>query len=228
MNFAEVMAALEAAGSEQTRKTYRRHGIENEMFGVSYATYGALKKKIKVDHELARQLWATGNHDAQVLATMIADPRLMSPGLLDDWVKSLGSYAITDAFARLAAQAPAAQKKSEKWMDSKNQWTACAGWSMLAQAVSNPELPDAYFEDYLDTIERDIHSRQNRVRYVMNSTLIAIGTRNQKLQKRALAAARKIGRVEVDHGNTSCKTPDATEYILKTAAHLEKKRTAKV
>ena len=29
--------------------------------------------------------------------------------------------------------------------------------------------------------------------------------------------------VEVDHGDTDCKTPDATQYILKTAARMKAK-----
>lgn len=223
MNFDEVMQQLESSGSEQTRKTYRRHGINGEMFGVSYATHGALKKKIKVDHDLALKLWATNNHDAQVLATMIIDPKLMSASLLDEWVKSLDSYAITDAFAKAAVQAPSAQKKFEKWMNSKNEWTACAGWTMLGQSAANAELADSYFEPYLETIEREIHSRPNRVRYVMNSALIAIGSHREGLQKKALAVAEKIGKVEVDHGDTSCKTPDAASYILKTSGHRNKK-----
>ncbi len=53
MNYKEVMSELESLGSEQTRKTYRRHGVSNEVYGVSYAHLERLKKKIKVDHELA-------------------------------------------------------------------------------------------------------------------------------------------------------------------------------
>jgi 3-methyladenine DNA glycosylase AlkD len=227
MNVDEVMKQLETSGSEQTRKTYRRHGITGDMFGVSYATLGALKKKIKVDHELAMKLRATGNHDAQILATMIADPKLMSASLLEDWAKALNNSAITDAFAKLAIQTPSAQKKFEKWTNSKNEWIATAGWSMLGQAVANEELPDSYFEPYLKIIEQEIHSRKNRVRYLMNMALIAIGARNDNLQKKALAVAKKIGKVEVDHGDTSCKTPDAAAYILKTAAH-KKRKAAKV
>ena len=37
------------------------------------------------------------------------------------------------------------------------------------------------------------------------------------------AAARRIGTVEVDHGETGCKTPDAEPYIKKTLAHRKKK-----
>jgi 3-methyladenine DNA glycosylase AlkD len=64
---------LEALGTEQARKTYKRHGIEGDVFGVSYANLEILRKKIKVDHDLAQKLWASGNHDARILATMFAD-----------------------------------------------------------------------------------------------------------------------------------------------------------
>ena len=193
MDFEEVMKQLETSGSEQTRKTYRRHGVTGEMFGVSYATLGALTKKIKTNHELATKLWATGNHDAQILATMIADPKLMSASLLEDWVKSLSNYGITDGFAKLAAQTPCAQKKFEKWMKAKKEWISYAGWLMLAQSVANADLPDSYFENHLATIEREIHTRQNRVKHAMNMALIGIGTRRDNLQKQALAIAKRIG-----------------------------------
>ena len=49
----------------------------------------------------------------------------------------------------------------------------------------------------------------------MNNALIAIGRRNAQLQKQALAAAKRIGKLEIDHGDTACKTPDAATYILK-------------
>ena len=47
----------------------------------------------------------------------------------------------------------------------------------------------------------------------MNSALIAIGIRNEDLERKAIEIAREIGKVHVDHGATSCKTPDAESYI---------------
>ncbi|HEX7343423.1 MAG TPA: DNA alkylation repair protein, partial [bacterium] len=79
------------------------------------------------------------------------------------------------------------------------------------------------FEKFLTIIEREIHRSKNRVREAMNGALIAIGMRNEKLQKQAIAAARRIGKVVVDHGETGCKTPDAEAYILKAAARSKKK-----
>ena len=71
MTYKELLQDLKSLGSEQTRKTCKRHGIQGEIYGVSYAELGKLKKKIKLDHELAIQLWKSGNHDARVIAILL-------------------------------------------------------------------------------------------------------------------------------------------------------------
>lgn len=219
MNQTEVLRELEACGTEQNRKIYRRHGIGENMYGVSFANLGKLKKKIKVDHELAQQLWATGNHDARALATMIADPAQLNGKLLEAWAKDLSNYVITDLFSGLVSQTPLARQKMEQWMKSKNEWIGQAGWNLLGRlAMNDQDRPDEFFENYLGVIEREIHRRQNRVKHAMNGVVIAIGIRNRKLERKALAAAKRIGKVEVDHGETDCQTPDAAEYIRKAVA----------
>ncbi len=84
--------------------------------------------------------------------------------------------------------------------------------------MKEERLEDAYFEKLLDIIRDEIHLRKNRVRDAMNSALIAIGVRNSKLREKAFSVAAAIGTVEVDHGETSCKTPDAADYIRRTLA----------
>src|SRR5581483_1865034 len=216
MEYNDLMKQLEAAGTEQTRKTLRRHGVEGDLFGVSYSTFGVLKKKIKTDHDLALKLWASRNHDARIFATMIADPAKLNADLFDNWVKDLRNYVIIDALATVANQSNISLSRTEKWMKSKDEWVGNFGWSLFARAArTNPEFTEAVLEKYIEIIERDIHKAQNRVRHAMNSALISIGVKNDKLQKKALAAAARIGKVEVDHGDTDCKTPDAAQYILK-------------
>ena len=51
----------------------------------------------------------------------------------------------------------------------------------------------------------------------MNGELISIGAFKPALRKRAIEAAKRIGKVEVDHGETSCKTPDEAPYIEKAS-----------
>jgi len=223
MNLDEAMQALEQAGTAQNRKIFSRHGVAEPMFGVSYAFLKALAKKLKTDHALAEQLWATGNHDARILATMIADPQRPTAAQLDQWAADLDSYVIVDAFASFAAKTKHAVSKAKSWHRKKSEWLAAAGWTLIARlAMDHRELPDEYFEDGLTVIEEGIHRAANRVRHTMNSTVIAIGLRNEKLTNSALAAAQRIGKVEVDHGETCCQTPDAAAYIQRSLARRKK------
>jgi len=224
MTKTETMKELKANGSPQTRKIYRRHGVRGELFGVSYAILGKLKKKIKIDQSLAEQLWTTGNVDARVLATMIADPGTIRASTLDAWAKNLDNRGLAGALSNVAAEAPSAKKRMEKWTVAKDEMIGCAGWHTLASmARQDNGLPDAYFAKHLATIESKIHASQNWVKHAMNNALISIGVRNPALEKRAIAAAKRIGKVEIDHGETGCKTPDAAAYIKKTVAYNKKK-----
>ncbi len=216
MKLAEAMAQLEAAGTEQNRKTYVNHGVQGDQFGVSIAALDKLAKQIKRDHGLAVELWATGNQDARLLATRIADPAALNSADLDAWARDLDNYIVTDAFSGLVARSPLARPKMETWIGDEDEWIGAAGWNIMAHLALNDEtLPDAYFLPYLDVIEREIHGRKNRVRYSMNNALIAIGLRNRALETSALSSAGRVGVVNVDHLKTGCKTPDASSYILK-------------
>lgn len=229
MSFEEVMETLKTAGSEQNRKIYSRHGVKNEIFGVSFADLGKLKKKIQTDHELAKALWKTGVHDARILALMVADPQQADETLVTGWGGDLGNDVVTDYFADYVFQTPLTRQKMEAWTQAEDEWLGQAGWRLVAKcAMQDSSLPDSFFEARLEQIEGKIHTRKNRVRDAMNSALIAIGIRNPALQAKALAAAAKIGKVVVDHGQTSCKTPDAGQYILKTVQHREKKRDGRI
>jgi 3-methyladenine DNA glycosylase AlkD len=222
MDAQETLATLRSLGTEQNRKIYRRHGAGEDVYGVSFAHLKDLKKKIKTDHDLAVALWDSGNHDARMLAAMIVDPKRLDPKTLDTWAKGLRNYVETDALGGIAAKTAHARETMARWIAADEEWIASAGWRILAYvAMGGDGLPDEYFERFLSTIERDIGDSRNRVRHEMNSALIAIGIRNPALEERALAAAARIGKVEVDHGETDCKTPDAAGYIRKT---LERKR----
>lgn len=225
MTFDEVMQELEAAGTEQNRKIYKRHGAGDVLFGVSYANLGKLQKKIKLDHALAKQLWATGNFDARNLAVKIADPRQADAALFDSWAKDLTSQLLTDDFTSYASQTSfeLQHQKMLEWMPSENEWLVRTAWQLLTSLLNDKTLPDSFFEPYLEILERTIHTAPNWVRHAMNNTLINMGLRSSALKEKALAAAALIGKVEVDHGETSCKTPDAASYILKTLEYRAKK-----
>lgn len=216
MTYQETMRKLKAMGTAQNIKVYKRHGAGDNLFGVSFANLNKLKKVIKTDQALAEKLWASGNSDARTLATMVADPGKISGKLLDQWARSHQYYLLSDMLAGLASRTPLAKKRMEPWTASSDEWAGRAGWHVLAKlAMEEGSLTDSYLENYLKRIERHIHRSKNFTRHAMNDALIAIGGRNPALKKKALAAARRIGKVEVDHGETGCKTLDAAAYIEK-------------
>ena len=219
MTIQEVLQQLEALGTEQARKVYRQHGISTPMFGVSYAHLGKLQKKLKINHDLAVELWNSGNHDARILATMIADPKQLTLEQIEACAADLSDYALTDALAGLVAKTSGARQVLDQWKDSDQEWPGQLAWGILGRlAASDSTLTDEFFTPYLHTIEQEIHTRPNRVRHAMNGALIGIGMRNAQLEAEALRIAAAIGKVKVDHGQTSCKTPDAASYIKKAKA----------
>jgi 3-methyladenine DNA glycosylase AlkD len=128
---------------------------------------------------MARDLWKSGNHDARVLATMIADPKQADESLLESWVRDLGNYVITDAVSSYIGQTQFAREKMEAWTKSDDEWIGTVGWNLLGHlAMKDQSLHDDYFLPYIEIIERTIHDRKNRVRYAMNNALIAIGIRS--------------------------------------------------
>lgn len=222
----EVLKTLESLGSEQARKTYKRHGAKEPLYGVSYADQGKLAKKFKTNHSLAQALWASQNHDARILALKLADPKQATDALLEEWIADLNNYLTTDAFSEFVGNLAIAHAKMDVWMHTPNEWISTVGWNVLrSRAMYDQTLPDAYFEPYIRAITRDIHASQslNRTRHVMNNALIAIGMRNAALEQKAIDAAAQIGKVIVDHGETNCKTPDAAAYIRKANARKAEK-----
>jgi 3-methyladenine DNA glycosylase AlkD len=223
MTLRETMAALESLGTAQNRKVYARHGAGENLYGVSFANLGALKKKIKIDHALARGLWATGNFEARLLAAMVADPAQATDAELDAWVDPIHGYPVADALSKFVAATPMAAKKMAQWMKSKKEFVAQAGWDVFSLlAMRGGALTDDYVLERLAFVEAHIHKSQNRVRHAMNSAVIAIGLRTPELRELALAAAARIGKVTVDHGETCCQTPDAAAYIRKAAARMKR------
>ena len=91
------------------------------------------------------------------------------------------------------------------------------GWSLVAaQALdTKTALLESHFVERLSYIERYITEAANRVRHSMNGALIAIGCRSPEMRLAAEQAATRIGKVVVDHGKTSCKTPEAIPYLAK-------------
>ena len=94
---------------------------------------------------------------------------------------------------------------------------------MSQLAARDLSTPEAWLLERLAEIERTIHQAPHEHRDAMIMAMVWIGGRSAALRKPALAAAKRVGKVEVDHGDTSCETPDAASYVEKMWAHSKAK-----
>lgn len=220
---AEVMAELESLGTEQTRRTFARHGAPvDRMFGVKVGDLKTILKKIKGKQALALELFATGNSDAMYLAGLAANGATMTKKQLDTWAKDASWYMISEfTVPWVTAEHPEASKIALKWIQSKNAKIASTGWATYASLVSyqpDSRLDIAEIESLLQKAGEEIHSVSDRVAYTMNNFVICVGCYVIPLASVAKKLAKKIGVVHVDVGDTSCKVSIATEAIAKVEA----------
>ncbi|MCA9084378.1 MAG: DNA alkylation repair protein [Planctomycetaceae bacterium] len=224
MDLETVMEQLKSLGTAQNVKTYQRHGAGSNVFGVSFADLRKLAKKISTNHDLAVELWDTGNTDARSLAMMIADPDEVTPTLATQWMKDVDYYLHGTEVAAVVARSEAGLSKMRQWRKQKSEYARATGYAILTCMLKDD--PDSIDDDeclrIIKDIELEIHRSPNRARHAMVMAVIAIGVYKRDLSDDAMEAGERIGVVEVDHGDTDCTTPGIKPYIAKTL-----KRSAK-
>ncbi|APZ92405.1 DNA alkylation repair enzyme [Fuerstiella marisgermanici] len=218
MDLTAVMSQLKSLGTSQAVKTYKRHGAGDDVFGVSYADLKKLKKSIGPNHDLALELWQTGNVDARSLATMVADPDEFTPAHATQWMKDVTYPPHGAEVAAVIAESNFGVSKMRQWRKQKSEYARTTGYSILACLLKDD--PDIVEESegrrILKDIEMEIHRSPNRARHAMVMAVIAIGVYKPELTDDALEAGERIGEVQVDHGDTACTTPKIVAYIKKS------------
>lgn len=221
MNKDEVMAQLQEFGDERTKATFMKHGAREPYFGVKIGDLKKIQKKVKKDHNLALELYSTGNSDAMYLAGLIADEKQMTREDLNRWVNEAYWYMISEyPVAWVASETDFGFELALEWIESDKERIAAAGWSTLASVASikrDEDLDIGKYRGLLEHVAAEIHNSPNRVRYVMNQFVISIGSYIEELHAHAIDIGEKIGKVEVDMGGTACKVPPITQYIKKVA-----------
>lgn len=234
MTVTEVMTELQAMGSESIKKVLLKHGVKEPFFGVKIEHLKTIQKKTKTDYELAKGLFATGNADAMYLAGLITDDAKMTRAELQTWAEMAVSNNISEYTAPwVAAGSRFGYELALEWIESPLEYIAAAGWSTLGNIAAlkpDQELDIPKLKSLFTRIEETIDASANRVKYQMNSYIIAAGTYVTALTPDALATAAKISGVTVDLSGTACKLPAAADYIQKSQAKGvlgKKKKTVK-
>lgn len=199
MNTKEILAKLESMGNESRKSHNAAVGPDgtsppDHQFGVPLAAVRSFAKKLKAEHALAFDLWKTGNLEAQLLATLLFKPTDLSTDELDTLTRSTSCAQVAEWLnSYVVAQHPERDSLREKWMKSKERWTARAGWHMTASLVNKGAGAELDLDALLDRIEKEMPKAKPEVRWTMNNTLMAIGVKHAAHRPRAVAIGAKIG-----------------------------------
>ncbi len=192
-----VVAEIRAFGSEKNRIGMARYGINvSRAFGVSMASLAPIARRHRRDHALALALWATGYHEARVLAAMIEDPKSVTPDQMDRWVADFDSWDICDqACMKVFARTPHVADKVRQWSEDEREFVRRAAFALIAgYTVQAKAAPDVVFLDFLPIIDRKGDDPRNLVKKAVNWALRQIGKRSLALHGPALALALEMAR----------------------------------
>lgn len=214
----DAMRQLKALGNAGVRAQNAKSGpmgsgAGDNQFGVSRGDVRKLANKIKTNHTLALELWKTGNIDAQFLATLLIQVKLLSAVEMERTVKSVAWVWVADwLYSYVLKEHDDKETLRNKWMASKDRWLARAGWQLTAGRVANrPE--GLNLVALLDRIEKEMGSAAREVQWTMNMCLAEIGIHNPKLRQRAIAIGEKLGVYRDYPVSKGCTSPFAPIWI---------------
>jgi 3-methyladenine DNA glycosylase AlkD len=182
MTSAQVLAWLARRGRRRNVEGMARYGIRaDHVFGVSMATMKPLAARLRPDHALALELWATGWYEARILAALIDDPARVTARQMQSWAAAFDNWAVCDTTCmHLFDKSPLAWAKAREWAGSPREFVKRAGFALMASLALLP------------IIERAASDDRNFVKKGVSWALRGIGHRNKALHRAAVAAARRL------------------------------------
>jgi 3-methyladenine DNA glycosylase AlkD len=198
-NVERVVAELRRLGTKRNVEGMARYGIRAaKVFGVSKPKLDALAREIGKNHSLGLALWATGIQDAKILAGLISEPGKVTASQMELWVRDFDNWDSCDGTCcHLFVFAKDAWPKAFAWTKREEEFQKRAGFALAAYlAYRDKSAGDAKYLEFLKVIEREARDERNFVRKAVNWALRNIGKRNPRLNRAAIAAARRLQEKE--------------------------------
>jgi 3-methyladenine DNA glycosylase AlkD len=194
-----VLKDLHAAANPAHREGMARFGIATgRALGISVTDLRRLARALGRDHELAAALWASGVHEARILASMVDDAALVTERQMESWVLDFDSWDLCDQVCgNLFDRTALAFDKAVAWSGRDEEFVKRAAFALMAwAAVHRKDLGDDRFEALLPMILAQATDDRTYVKKAVNWALRQIGKRNLRLNRRAIQTARRIGRLD--------------------------------
>ncbi len=199
MNYPETMERLKALSNPKAVEGMARYGINpHNTYGVSIPNLRKMAKDIGVNHTMAQLLWASGIHEARILASMIDDPKKVNEGQMEAWVRDFDSWDVCDQCCmNLFEDTGFAYEKAAEWSSRDEEFIKRAGFVLMARlAVSDKKAVDDRFEAFFELIKRGASDERNYVKKAVNWALRQIGKRSKRLNSKSIVTAQEIQKMD--------------------------------
>ncbi len=198
-----IIARLEALASPEDAAGMARFGIRGAcVLGVPVKTLRAIARETGRSHPLAEALWASGIHEARILASIIAEPKRVNRDQLERWVLDLDSWDLCDqCCTNLWVRTPFARDQALIWSERAEEFVKRAGFVLMAQVAGKDKgAPAILLQSYLARAVseadaqrlREAHDERNFVKKAVSWAIREIGQRSAELNEAAIAVAQHL------------------------------------
>ncbi|CAM4503515.1 DNA alkylation repair protein [Nocardia ninae] len=216
---AEVLAELSALEDPRARAVNEKHGDDH---GVNLSKLRALAKQLKTQQDLARELWATDDTAAKLLATLICRPKAFDRAELDTMVRQARTPKVHDWLVNYVVKKnPHAEELRLAWLADPEPVVASAGWALTTERVA--KQPDGIdLAGLLDVIDAEMKDAPDRLQWAMNHCLAQIGIEHAEYRARALDIGERLQVLKDYPTPPNCTSPFAPTWITEMVRRQEK------
>ncbi|MET9211367.1 MULTISPECIES: DNA alkylation repair protein [unclassified Nocardia] len=206
----EVLAELAALADPKILAVNTRHGDDH---AVNLTKLHAVAKALKTQHELAGELWATGDTAARLVAILISRPKSYTAAELDAMLRDARVPKVHDwLVSYLVKKSPHVEELRIAWFADPDPVVAGAGWALTSDRVA--KSPDGLdLPHLLDLIESHMKDAPNRLQWAMNECLATIGIHHPALRPRAITIGETLRVLEDYPTPPNCTSPYAPIWI---------------
>jgi len=209
-SLSELLAELAALEDPRAREVNERHGDDH---GVNLSKLRLIAKRLKTQHELSLELWATGETPAKLLALLICRPKGFDRGELDTMLREAGSPKVHDWLVNyVVKKSPHAEGLRAAWLADDDPVVASAGWALTSERV-NKKPEGLELSGLLDTIEAQMKTAPERLQWAMNTCLAYIGIAHPEHRARALDIGERLEVLKDYPTPPNCTSPYAPIWI---------------
>ena len=180
-----------------------------------------IAKEIKVDHELAMELWSRGKFLPRLLSILIMDKKLLSEEVLDELVDDMQIHTYDESnnlMDWLLANQLTKNKKlttlMESWEDSPYALQRRTYWYHQGQLRWTGKTPPNNTSDLVTAIEAKISQEQPEVQWAMNFTAGWIGVYEEQYRKRCVITGEDTGLYKDEKVSKGCTPNYLPEFIM--------------